>query len=63
VTFFDVESRTVIPKSNDPQRLIQNLDSESFDLKPEEIKAISSLNCNLRLNDPRDIDPRCAIFA
>ncbi|KAJ7808251.1 NADP-dependent oxidoreductase domain-containing protein [Mycena olivaceomarginata] len=53
----------VIPKSNDPQRLIQNLDSESFDLKPEEIKAISSLNCNLRLNDPRDIDPRCAIFA
>ncbi|KAJ7361585.1 NADP-dependent oxidoreductase domain-containing protein [Mycena albidolilacea] len=53
----------VVPKSNDPERLIQNLDSESFDLKPEEIKALSSLNCNLRLNDPRDIDPRMAIFA
>ncbi|KAJ6519974.1 NADP-dependent oxidoreductase domain-containing protein [Mycena sanguinolenta] len=53
----------VVPKSNDPQRLIQNLDSESFDLAPEEIKALSSLNHNLRLNDPRDIDPRMAIFA
>ncbi|KAJ7235860.1 Aldo/keto reductase [Mycena haematopus] len=53
----------VVPKSNDAQRLIQNLDSESFDLKPEDIKALSSLNCNLRLNDPRDIDPRMAIFA
>ncbi|KAF7339340.1 Aldo-ket-red domain-containing protein [Mycena sanguinolenta] len=53
----------VVPKSNNPQRLIQNLDSESFDLKPEEIKALSSLNCNLRLNDPQDIDGRLGIFA
>ncbi|KAJ7492472.1 NADP-dependent oxidoreductase domain-containing protein [Mycena latifolia] len=53
----------VIPKSNDGQRLIQNLDCVSFDLKPEEIKAISGLNCNLRLNDPGDIDKRMSIFA
>ncbi|KAJ7925933.1 NADP-dependent oxidoreductase domain-containing protein [Mycena leptocephala] len=53
----------VVPKSNNAERLVQNLDSEAFDLKPEEIKAISSLNCNLRLNDPADIDPRMAIFA
>jgi len=53
----------VVPKSNDHQRLVENLDSESFDLKPEEIKALSSLNHNLRLNDPADIDPRLAIFA
>ncbi|KAF7347706.1 Aldo-ket-red domain-containing protein [Mycena venus] len=53
----------VVPKSNNKERLTQNLDSESFDLKPEEIKALSSLNCNLRLNDPADIDPRMAIFA
>ncbi|KAJ6575273.1 Aldo/keto reductase [Mycena capillaripes] len=53
----------VVPKSNNEERLVQNLKSESFDLKPEEIKALSGLNCNLRLNDPADIDPRMAIFA
>jgi len=53
----------VVPKSNDHQRLIQNLNSESFNLTEDQIKALSSLNCNLRLNDPRDIDPRMAIFA
>ncbi|KAJ7170031.1 Aldo keto reductase [Mycena filopes] len=53
----------VIPKSNNEQRLTQNLDSHGFDLAPEEIKAISALNINLRLNDPADIDPRMGIFA
>ncbi|KAJ6621213.1 Aldo/keto reductase [Mycena sp. CBHHK59/15] len=53
----------VVPKSNNEQRLFENLQTESFDLKPEEIKAISALNMNMRMNDPADIDPRMAIFA
>jgi len=53
----------VVPKSNDHQRLAQNLDSEAFDLTPEDIKSISALNKNFRLNDPADIDPRMGIFA
>jgi len=53
----------VVPKSNDHQRLTQNLDSEGFELTAEEIKAISGLNCNLRMNDPADIDRRMSIFA
>jgi D-xylose reductase len=44
----------VIPKSNDPKRLAQNLDVNSFDLTKEEIDAISSLNKGLRFNDPAD---------
>ncbi|KAJ8516121.1 hypothetical protein ONZ45_g179 [Pleurotus djamor] len=53
----------VIPKTNDPSRLAQNLDCCSFDLTEEQLKQISALNVNLRLNDPADIDPRLAIFA
>ncbi|KAH9982826.1 Aldo/keto reductase [Lactifluus volemus] len=53
----------VIPKTNDVQRLFSNLDCTSFDLTEGEIDAISTLNINLRLNDPADIDPRLAIFA
>ncbi|KAJ7110059.1 Aldo keto reductase [Mycena epipterygia] len=53
----------VIPKSNNHERLLQNLDSQSFDLTAEELKAISNLNCNMRLNDPVDLDPRLGIFA
>ncbi|KAJ6628060.1 Aldo/keto reductase [Mycena sp. CBHHK59/15] len=53
----------VIPKSNIEQQYLENLDSQSFDLKPEEIKAISALNCNLRMNDPADISKRLSIFA
>ncbi len=44
----------VIPKSNDPKRLAQNLDVNSFDLTKREIDAISSLNKGLRFNDPMD---------
>ncbi|KAL6704715.1 NAD(P)H-dependent D-xylose reductase (XR) [Coniothyrium glycines] len=42
----------VIPKSNNKDRLAQNLDVTSFDLSSEEIDAISSLNRGLRFNDP-----------
>jgi D-xylose reductase len=42
----------VIPKSNDPDRLLQNLDVNSFDLTSAEIEAISGLDRNLRFNDP-----------
>jgi D-xylose reductase len=44
----------VIPKTNDPKRLAQNLDINSFDLTNQEINAISSLNKGLRFNDPGD---------
>lgn len=42
----------VIPKSNNPQRLAQNLDVLSFDLSPSELDEISGLDKGLRFNDP-----------
>lgn len=42
----------VIPKSNNPARLAQNLDVVSFDLSDDELKAISGLNKGLRFNNP-----------
>lgn len=53
----------VIPKSNSADRLAANFDSASFDLSPEQIKEISSLNVNYRMNDPASIHPHLAIFA
>jgi len=53
----------VIPKSNIEQQYVENLGIQSFTLEPEEMKAISALNCNLRMNDPAAIDPRLSIFA
>ncbi|KAJ7302094.1 Aldo keto reductase [Mycena albidolilacea] len=53
----------VIPKSNIEKQYVENLGIQSFSLMPDEMKAISALNCNLRMNDPADIDPRLAIFA
>jgi D-xylose reductase len=44
----------VIPKSNDPARLSQNLDCCGFDLIEDEIQAISALDRGLRFNDPSD---------
>jgi D-xylose reductase len=44
----------VIPKSNDPQRLKENLDVNSFELTKKELDAISSLDQELRFNDPSD---------
>lgn len=42
----------VIPKSNDPTRLAQNLQVTDFDLEEGDLEAISSLNKDLRFNDP-----------
>ncbi|KAJ7070887.1 NADP-dependent oxidoreductase domain-containing protein [Mycena amicta] len=53
----------VVPKSNDSYRLVENLDCVSFDLSLEEMNAISSLNCNLRLNNPVEINAQLGIFA
>jgi D-xylose reductase len=38
----------VIPKSNDQGRLVQNLAATDFDLSPQELAEISSLNRGLR---------------
>nr|QFR37043.1 aldo-keto reductase [Cyberlindnera americana] len=42
----------VIPKSNNPGRLSENLSHTVFDLSEEELKKISALDKNLRFNDP-----------
>lgn len=42
----------VIPKSNNKDRLAQNLEVTDFDLTEEEIEAISGLDKGLRFNDP-----------
>lgn len=47
----------VIPKSNDPGRLAQNLDVLSFDLATGEIVAIEKLDKGLRFNDPPNVSP------
>ncbi|KAJ7641971.1 Aldo/keto reductase [Roridomyces roridus] len=53
----------VVPKASGPERAVENLKSDGFELSAEEMKAISALNCDLRMNDPADIDPRLGIFA
>lgn len=40
----------IIPKSNSHERLVQNLQVESFELSEADIKALSSLNINLRVS-------------
>ncbi|RAL09705.1 aldo/keto reductase [Aspergillus homomorphus CBS 101889] len=42
----------VIPKSNDPKRLQQNLDVTGWNLENADIEAISALDRGLRFNDP-----------
>ncbi|QKX53398.1 uncharacterized protein TRUGW13939_00477 [Talaromyces rugulosus] len=42
----------VIPKSNNPARLAQNLDVTGWSLEQAEIDAINNLDLNLRFNDP-----------
>ncbi|KAI0815081.1 NADP-dependent oxidoreductase domain-containing protein [Irpex lacteus] len=44
----------VIPKATNPELMKQNLEHTQFNLTEEEIRAISSLNINLRFNDPSD---------
>ncbi|KAI7788408.1 hypothetical protein LA080_010741 [Diaporthe eres] len=51
----------VIPKSNNKERLAQNLDLLGFDLSEDEIASISALDRGLRFNDPADFGRR--IFA
>ena len=45
----------VIPKSNDAERLKQNLMTTELQLSDEDMKEISSLNCGLRFNNPWDV--------
>ncbi len=45
----------VIPKSNDPNRLKQNLEVTEFDLTKEDLEAISGLDRQLRFNNPTDV--------
>ncbi|KAH6660388.1 NAD(P)H-dependent D-xylose reductase [Truncatella angustata] len=45
----------VIPKSNSVDRLKQNLESTTFDLTEEEIKAIAALDIGLRFNSPASL--------
>ncbi|OJK00991.1 hypothetical protein ASPACDRAFT_77840 [Aspergillus aculeatus ATCC 16872] len=42
----------VIPKSNDPKRLQQNLEVTGWDLESSELEKISELDRGLRFNDP-----------
>ena len=42
----------VIPKTSNPQRLLENLSLSDFMLSDDEMAAISSLNKNRRFNDP-----------
>jgi len=42
----------VIPKTSNPQRLIENLTLSEFSLNDDEMDAISALNQNRRFNDP-----------
>ncbi|KAI9374829.1 NADP-dependent oxidoreductase domain-containing protein [Aspergillus egyptiacus] len=45
----------VIPKSNNPTRLAQNLDVCGFNLEDAELQAISALDQGLRFNDPHNV--------
>ncbi|PPR02085.1 hypothetical protein CVT24_011219 [Panaeolus cyanescens] len=53
----------VIPKSNNPKRLIENLNSTDFDLTEEELKEITGLNRDIRFNNPSDYLDTLRIFA
>ncbi|QEG23763.1 aldo/keto reductase [Mariniblastus fucicola] len=44
----------VVPKTSQPERLVENLDVFDFELSDEEMKQIASLNQNRRFNDPGD---------
>lgn len=53
----------VIPKSNNPTRLAQNLDVTGWDLEESEIQAISALDKGLRFNNPLAYGFYSPIFA
>jgi len=52
----------IIPKSNST-RMVENLESVTFDLTDDEVKQISGLNKNIRFNNPRDYLGTLHIFA
>ncbi|EGV62141.1 NAD(P)H-dependent D-xylose reductase (XR) [Yamadazyma tenuis] len=53
----------VIPKSNNPNRLKENLEFNDFNLTDEDFDAIRELERNLRFNDPKDwAGPNLCIF-
>jgi len=45
--------RTVIPKSKTESRIKQNLEGD-FELSPEDVKKIASVDKKLRFNDPSE---------
>ncbi|HBN74898.1 MAG TPA: 4-dihydromethyl-trisporate dehydrogenase [Planctomycetaceae bacterium] len=45
---------SIVPKTENPDRLIENISIFDFELTPGEMHAISSLNQNRRFNDPGD---------
>jgi len=53
----------VIPKSNNPERLKQNLEVTHFNLEQSELDSISALDRNLRFNNPTDYLGTLHIFA
>ncbi|KAE8451109.1 NAD(P)H-dependent D-xylose reductase (XR) [Mollisiaceae sp. DMI_Dod_QoI] len=53
----------VIPKSNNAERLQQNLEVTDFDLEKEDLDAISGLDRHLRFNNPTDYLGTLHIFA
>jgi len=53
----------VIPKSNNPDRLKQNLEVTGFDLEKGELDSISALDRHLRFNNPTDYLGTLHIFA
>ncbi|KAK9462903.1 NADP-dependent oxidoreductase domain-containing protein [Lipomyces oligophaga] len=53
----------VIPKSNNHDRLLQNLNHTNFTLLESEVDQISALNINFRFNDPADWPGKIYIFA
>ncbi|CAA7268849.1 unnamed protein product [Cyclocybe aegerita] len=53
----------VIPKSTEINRMVENLESVTFDLTEEDIKAITGLNKDIRFNNPPDYLGTLYIFA
>ncbi|KAJ3512849.1 hypothetical protein NLJ89_g3279 [Agrocybe chaxingu] len=53
----------VIPKSTEVNRMVENLESVTFDLTEEDIKAITGLNKDIRFNNPPDYLGTLYIFA
>ncbi|CAI6337393.1 unnamed protein product [Periconia digitata] len=54
---------SVIPKSNSPKRLAENLDVTSFDLTSDEISQISDLDRGLKFNVPTNYGIPIYVFA